>query len=185
MEGPSEFLQLLQSYVIIAVGVLAIIVMFDSRTRRDQENRLSLILGHSGCSDLTDWRYLKNQAGSLFGDSRKVYGQSKWITNQGHKLVENGNSLLRLGLLKEGAVANSIYSSKKCDPASDLTCGLDDPRSFIEGYGIGDNTACHGKKPGTRIQCNLPENNNLNYYEGYANERDSYSLVDSGMMMEN
>ena len=77
MEGPSEFLQLLQAYVILAVGVLAIIVMFDSSSRRDQENRMALVLGHSGCSDLTDWRYLKREAGSLYGDSRKVYGRGR------------------------------------------------------------------------------------------------------------
>jgi len=48
MERPSEFWQLIQAYVVIAVGVLALIVMADAKTRRDQETRMSLILGHSG-----------------------------------------------------------------------------------------------------------------------------------------
>ena len=73
MEGPSEFYQLLQAYVVIAIGVLAIIVMFDSKTRRDQESRLALILGHSGCSKLTDGGYLKREARKLWGDTRTAY----------------------------------------------------------------------------------------------------------------
>ena len=77
MEGPSEFHQLLQAYVVIAIGVLAIIVMFDSKTRRDKESRLALILGHSGCSDLTDVGYLKREARLLAGDSKVAYEQGK------------------------------------------------------------------------------------------------------------
>ena len=167
MEGPSEFHQLLQAYVVIAIGVLAIIVMFDSKTRRDKESRLALILGHSGCSDLTDVGYLKREARLLAGDSKVAY-------EQGKDLVESA---------VEGAVPNRFYSHQQCDPATDITCGLDDPSSYIEGYGVYDNTACHGKAPGTRIQCNLPRGNNLNYYEGYGNP--SYLSIDTQTKMEN
>jgi len=48
MERPSDFWQLIQAYVVIAIGVLALIVMADAKTRRDQENRMSLILGYNG-----------------------------------------------------------------------------------------------------------------------------------------
>ncbi len=77
MEGPSDFLQLIQSYIVIAVGILAVIVMFDSKTRRSQESRLALILGNSGCPQMFDPSYLKSEAGKLSGDAKRLYSQGK------------------------------------------------------------------------------------------------------------
>ena len=167
MEGPSEFYQLLQAYVVLAIGVLVVIVMFDSKTRRDQEHRLALVLGHGGCGKLTDLGYLRSEAGKFVSDSQVAYEQGKQLAEE--KVAE---------LTKEGVAANRFYAQQRCDPATDITCGLDDPASYIEGYGVYDNTACHGKAPGTRIQCNLPAGNNLNYYEGY--ESSSYLGIDNG-----
>ena len=129
MEGPSEFYQLLQAYVVIAIGVLAIIVMFDSKTRRDQESRLALILGHSGCSKLTDVGYLKSEAGKLWGDTKIAY-------EQGAELVEETADKVKTAV--EGASSNRFYTVRTCDPMTDITCGFDDPVSYIEGYGVNE-----------------------------------------------
>jgi len=161
MDRPSDFWQLMQAYVVVAVGVLAIIVMFDAKTRRDQENRLALILGHSGCPKAFDYSYLKKESGKLAGDSKKAYKQGKKLVSEGYR----------------------VHRQERCDPFTDITCGLLPASEITEGYGVYDDTACQGRAPGTRIQCNLSSNNNLHYYEGYGD--DGYMKISDKDDMDN
>ncbi len=118
MEGPSDFYQLIQAYVIIAVGVLAIIVMFDSKSRRNQETRLALILGQSGNTPVFDLEYLKKEAEKLSDDVSGAYAQGKSVAKG----------------LAEGLVANRVYGRQmRCDPATDVNFCMSSPTSFVEG----------------------------------------------------
>ena len=83
MDGPSSWHKLMQAYGVIAIGVLALIVMFDAKTRRSQENRLALILGTSGCPKMMDYKYLKGEARELAGDVRQTYKGGKAFVQKG------------------------------------------------------------------------------------------------------
>ena len=184
MEGPSEFWQLVQAYVVIAIGILLVIVMFDSKTRRDQENRLALILGNGGCPKAFDSKYINKESHKLRRDVQKSFKRGKDLAKKaaregmesafGTTPRFNGDQ----GFF-EGAVADRYYGVKRnCDPQID--CGIVDPQSFTEGYGVYDGTAC---MPKNRILCNLPKRNNMNYYEGYKVH--SYSTIPDSMDMVN
>jgi len=161
MDGPSSWHKLMQAYVVVAIGVLAIIVMFDAKTRRSQENRLALILGTRGCPKALNPRQLQKEVGSLAGDVKKVF-------KRGNKLVQKALGTSE-GMCGDDHEGYRVHRQVRCDPATDITCGLLPADEVTEGYGVYDDTGCHGKAPGTRIQCNLPEGNDLNYYEGYGN----------------
>ena len=72
LEPPSEWHQLLQAYVVIAIGILAVIVMFDSKARRDHENRLALVLGYQPAKLNT--AAVQQHARELRSDVRKSVG---------------------------------------------------------------------------------------------------------------
>ena len=91
MEGPSEFYKLIQAYIVIAIGVLAVIVLLDSETRRDQENRLALILGHRGCPKALSGKYLSEEAKKLRFDAQQMYAQAKKAAQKGIKYARKSD----------------------------------------------------------------------------------------------
>jgi len=148
MDRPSEYFKLAQALVVLAIGILAIIVMFDSKTRRDHENRLSLVLGVQ-CAKL-NVPSLKKNAKSL---ANEVKFEAREVAKKVEKQAEN--------------YSNYIYQiAPDCDPNIFPDPNMCPKRSYYEGYGITDDTACMDRPPYKRINCNLPSGNNHNYYEG-------------------